>query len=160
MERMVLHAGADAAGEVLLHVLIFLLHAAANGDHVRRGAVTRIDRREGVVEESTLLEVRIERIGAEREQPARQLEHVVDVARLAGAAVDAMAQLIWRSEVLGQPMSTRRVAVMLRDAVPEERRGENVFGIADVAIASRRSDELRDLAVAMLAVEVVLMPLE
>ena len=110
------------------HVLIFLLHAAAHRHHVRRPPVVGIDRREDMIEQRALVEVRVVRVGREREQPPRELEHVVDVARLARAAVDARAQLVGRAEVLGEPVPAGGVAVMLRDAIPEERRRDDVAG--------------------------------
>ena len=68
--------------------------------------------------------------------------------------------LVGRTEVLGQPVPAGDVAVVLRDAIPEERRGHEVARVADVCITSRRADELRDLTVAVFAPEVVLMALE
>ena len=119
-------------------------------------AVLGIDRRQDVIEQRPLVEVGVDRVGPEREQPARELQHVVVVARLAGAAVDASAQLIGRPEVLGEAVTAGRVAVVLHDAVPEEAGGEDVAGVADVSVPRRRSDQLRDLTVAVLAGEVVL----
>ncbi len=49
---------------------------------------------------------------------------------------------------------------MLRDAIPEERCRDHVRRIGDVAVARRRAHELRDLTIAMLARQVVLVPLE
>ena len=160
VEGVTLHPGADAAGEVALHVLVFLLHPAAHRDHVRRATILGVHRREDVIEERALVEVGVERVGTEPEEPTRELEHVVVVARLARAAVHAIAQLVGIAEILREPVSARGVRVMLYDAIPEERRRFDVGGVAGVAVTHRGAHELRDLTVAVLAVEVVLMALE
>ena len=49
---------------------------------------------------------------------------------------------------------------MLRDAIPEERRRDEIVGVAGILVARRGADELRDLTVHVLAREVVLMTLE
>jgi hypothetical protein len=50
--------------------------------------------------------------------------------------------------------------VVLRHAIPEERRGHEIAGVAHVRITSRGADELRDLTVPVLAVQVVLVALK
>ena len=147
--------------KLALHVLVFLLLAAADRHHVRHVAVGGIDRREHVVEQRPLLEVGVEGVGAQREQAPRELEHVVHVARSRRCARPrACSSWSARAEVLRQPVAAAGVAVVLHHAVPEERRRHQVAGVARVAVALRRADELGDLAVAVLAVEVVLPALE
>src|SRR5262249_3172187 len=127
---------------------------------VRRAAVFRIDGCEDVVEEGTFVEVGIEPVGPQGKQPPRQLEHIVDVTRLAGPAIDARAQLIGRAEVFSATVSACGVAVMLRDAIPEERRGEKIGRVARITVTRSRTNELWDLTVSVLAGKIVLMPLQ
>ena len=56
----------------------------------------------------------------DREETARHFQHVVDVARLIGASIDALGQLVGRSEVFVFAVSAGGVAVMLTTRVPEE----------------------------------------
>ena len=114
-----------------------------------------VDRAEDVVEQGPLLETRRTRIRIECEQRARQLEHVVDVARFGRAAVDAIVQLVGFAEVLVFAVSARGKAVMVGDALPEKPGRGQVALVARVGVAIERADELRHLRVAVLAGQIV-----
>ena len=156
VQRMALHSRAHAAGEAARHVLVFAPDRAADRHHVAGGAVGGIHRSEDVVEQRPLVEFGVPHVGLEREQPARQLEHVVDVARLGRAAVDDVAQPIGLAEVLILPVTAGREGVVTDDAIPEERRGGSIVAIAGVGVTHGRSQELRHLGVAVQTGEPIL----
>ena len=90
----------------------------------------------------------------QREQLPRQLQHVVDVAGLGGAAVGDVGQLVGLAEVLVLAVAAGRERVVVDDAIPEERRGDAVG--RDRRCTTYRAgdaDQLRDLRVAVQAVE-------
>ena len=113
-----------------------------------------------MIEQRPFMKVGIERIWPERKQPAREFKHVVNVAGFAGAPIHTRTQLIRCSEILGKAMPSGRVSMMLRDAIPEKRCGLQIRGVGRVAVSNSRSHQLRNLAVAVFAVEIILMPLE
>ena len=157
---MALHSRADVAGEALQHVLVLVLHAPPHRHHVAHPAVLRVDGRHDVVEQRALVEVGVVRVGVQGEQLPGELEHVVDVARLARAAVDEIAELVRRSEVLILPVAAGGEAVMLGDLVPEERGSHQVGWVPGIDEPLQRPDELGDLRVAVRAAEVVLVTLQ
>ncbi len=110
-----------------------------------------------MIEQSAFVEVGIVGIGSDREQQSRQLQHVVDVARLRGPPVDTAAQLAGRSEVFVGTVSARRESVVLHDAIPEEGCSQYVFRCPNVRVPIRRTDELGHLRVAVRPSQVVLM---
>ena len=127
VEGVALHAGAHVAGEVAEHVLVLVGHALippAHGHHVAHAAVLGVDGREDMVEQRPLVVIGVVGIGPHGEQPPGQLEHVVGVARLARPAVDPIAQLVRRAEVLVLAVAAAREAVVLNHLVPEEARSE------------------------------------
>src|SRR5206468_4269266 len=101
------------AGEVLEHLLIFLLLGASDRHHVGHPQAVGIKRRERMIEEHSLMKIGVERVGAKREQPPSELQHVINAARLARSTVDAAAQLVRESEVLVESLAASRVAVVL-----------------------------------------------
>ena len=153
---MALHAGSHAAGEAPRQVLVLAPHGASDRHHVARRAVCRIHGAEDVIEEGAFVELRVPDVGLQREEPPRQLEHVVDVAGLRRAAVDDAAQLIRFPEVLVLPVPAGREGVVAHDAIPEEGRRRPVVTIAGVRVADRRPEELRHLRVAVQAVQPIL----
>ena len=153
MQRVVLHACADAAGETPLprgvgqHVLILAPHTLSDRNHVAGAAVFRVDRSEHVVEQRALLELRILIVRPHGKQVARELQHVVDVAALGGAAVDDVAQVVGFAEILVLAVAAGGKRMVLGGAIPEKRRGETVVQITRVDEARQRADRLRDRGV-------------
>src|ERR1051326_6811617 len=99
MERMAFHAGADTAGEAGEHVLILVLHASANIDHVTGSPILGIDRGEDMVEEGAFVKIGVLDVGSQCEKHARHLEHIIDVASFGGPAIYTIAKFIRRTEV-------------------------------------------------------------
>ncbi len=156
MERVAFHAGADAAGEGARHVLVLARDALSHRHHVAHRAVGRVDRAEDVVEERALLEVGVADVGLEREQRARHLDQVVDVARLGRAAVDHVAQLVGLAEVLVAAVPAGGEGVVVHHLVPEELRGRAFALAAGVLVLHQRAEQLGHQRVAVLAGEDVL----
>ena len=113
-----------------------------------------------MIEERAFVKVRVRRIGPQREELATELDHVVHIARLGGAPIDAWCETIGRPEVFVEPVATARIRVMADHAIPEERRGDDIVHVAGRVIAYRRTDQFRDLTVAVFAREIVLVALE
>ena len=160
MKRVALHARADAAGEAALHVRVFAPYARADGNHVTGRAVVAVDRAENMVEQRALVEFGVANIRLPREQLSRELQHVVDVARLRGAALGDVAQQVGLAEVLVLAVATRRERVVIDDAIPERGGGGLVGTIAGVGIARGRADGLGHLRVAVQAAERILPALQ
>ena len=160
VQRVAFHARSYVTREVPEHVLILVRHRRAHRHHVAHPAVVGVDGREDVIEQRPLVVVGVVRVGPEGEEPARQLEHVVDVARLGGTPVDPIAQLVRRAEVLVLAVPAAREAVVLHHAIPEEPRGEQIGGRVRVQKAGGRAEDLGDLRVGVRAGEVVLMAFE
>ena len=140
VEGVALHARPYVAGEAVEHVLVLVLHAPADRDHVAHPAVLRVERRHDVIEERPLVEIGVVRVGLEREQQPSELQHVVDVARLAGAAIDHIAEFVGGAEVLVLAVTAGGEAMMLRHLIPEEARGQEVGRGAGVDEALCRSE--------------------
>ena len=157
---MALHARPYVAGEAVEHVLVLVLHAPADRDHVAHPAVLRVERRHDVIEERPLVEIGVVRVGLEREQQPSELQHVVDVARLAGAAIDHVAEFVGGAEVLILAVTAGGEAMMLRHLIPEETRGQEIGRGAGVDEALHRSEQLGDLGVAVRTAQVVLVALQ
>src|SRR4029453_414843 len=98
VQRVAFHARTHAAGEALEHPLIFVLDATSDGNHVTGSSDNRIDGGQDVVVESALVELGVFDVGLKREEAARHLDHVVDVAGLGGAPVGALAPRVGRGE--------------------------------------------------------------
>src|SRR5215510_5301565 len=146
---MAFHARTYAAGEALEHPLIFVLDAAPDGNHVTGPAVSRINGRQNVVEESALVELGVFDVGLKREELPRHFDHVVDVAGFGGAPVNPVAQYIGRAEVFVLAVAAGGEAVMIDDRIPEEARGGAVTLIAGVSVARQVALNLRNLRVAV-----------
>ena len=160
MKCVALHARADAAGEAALHVRVFAPYARADGNHVTGRAVVAVDRAENMVEQRALVEFGVANIRLPREQLSRELQHVVDVARLRGAALGDVAQQVGLAEVLVLAVATRCERVVIDDAIPERGGGGLVGTIAGVGIARGRADGLGHLRVAVQAAERILPALQ
>ena len=91
MQRVALHARAHTAGEAAEHILIFLLDAPADRNHVAGPAVLGIDGGQDVVEKGSFIKIRVMGVRPDREEPAGQLEHVVDIACFCGAPIHMLA---------------------------------------------------------------------
>src|ERR1044072_5465630 len=117
---MTLHPGANTAGKIAKHVLVFMTHPTTHGHHVARAAVLRIDRSENVIEQSLLFKLGVLDVRMDREETARHFEHVVDVARLVGPAVDTVCQLIRWSKVFILAVTAGRISVVVAARVPKE----------------------------------------
>ena len=137
MQGVALHSRPDATGEIALRVLVLLLFIATDRYHVTDTPIDWIDRRENVIEQRPFVEIRIRRIGADREQLATQFHHVVHIACLGRAPVDTVTQPIRRSEILVQSVSAAGIRVMPHHAVPEERCRDQILGVAGVLVACR-----------------------
>jgi len=132
---MALHAAAYAAGKIFGHVLVFMAHAAADRHHVTGATVFRIDRAEHMIEQGALFELGILDVRMDREERARHLQNVIDVAAFIGAAVDAFIQLVRWPKVFIAAMTAGRVAVMQRDGIPKESSGLAIGFLAGVDVA-------------------------
>ena len=157
---MALHAGAHVAREAVRHVLVLVGHAPPHRHHVTHPSVFGVDRGEDVIEQRALVIIRVVGVGVEREQPPGELEHVVHVAGLARASIDAVAQAVRRTVILVGAVASRGEAVVLGDRVPEEPGCQKIGGAAGVDVALHGAEQLGNLRVRMLATEVVLMALE
>ena len=113
-----------------------------------------------MIEQGALVEIGVVRVGLEREQQPGELQHVVHVARLAGAAIDHIAELVGGPEVLVLAVTAGGEGMMLRHLIPEEARGQEVGRGAGIHEALHRSEQLGDLGVAVRAAQVVLVALQ
>ncbi len=156
MQGVALHAGAHAAGEVAEHVLVFVLDAAADRHHVAGPAVLGVDRGHDVVEEGPLHEVGIGRVGDELEQPAGELQHVVDVAGLGRPVAGVLAEMVWFAEIFVLAVASGGEGVVAGDPFEEERRRGEVRRVPRIGEAVEGADDLGDLGVAVLPGQVVL----
>jgi hypothetical protein len=73
------------------------LDATSDWNHVTGSPVGRIDGGQNVVEESALVKLGVFDVGLKREEAARHFDHVVNVAGLGGAPVDAITQRVGRA---------------------------------------------------------------
>src|SRR5689334_7335814 len=89
------------------------------------------------------------------EKTPRHFQHVVDVARLVRAAVDALGQLIGWSKVFILAVATGRVSVIVDYRVPKELRRRTVLFIAAVNILLQHAEHLRHVRVAVLSFQLV-----
>ena len=156
MQGVAFHPRPHATREVTEHIRVFVLHPPPDRDHITRPAVLRIDRGENMIEERPLVEVGVMRIRTQREEPARELEHIIHVARLGRASVHEVVQLIRLAEMFVFAMPTSGEAMMLYHAVPEEACSQDVLCIACVSEAIRRANHFGNLSVAVLAVKDIL----
>ena len=155
MQRVALHAGADAARETLEHVLVLAFDALPDRHHVTGAAIAGVHRAQDVVEQRAFVKIGVAHVGRNSEQASRELQHVVDVAGFRRAPIDAAGQFGRRPEVLVVAVAARGESVRRNDPVPEEARGQQVDGVAGGGIAVSRADQLRHLRIAVLAGEVV-----
>src|SRR4026207_1160002 len=99
MQRMTLHTAADTTRKTTKHVLVLMPHASTYRHHVTRAAIFRIHRGENVIEQRSLLKLRVLDIWMNGKETARHLQHVVDIAGLIRPAVDALGELIRWSKI-------------------------------------------------------------
>src|SRR5207247_6434869 len=123
MERVAFHATADATSEALEHLLVLMLHTAADVHHVAGAAILRVYGGENVVEQSALVEFGVFDVRAEREKLPGHLEDIIHVAGLSGAAIHSIAEFVRLAEMFIIAMAAGGIAVMLGDAVPEKAGG-------------------------------------
>ena len=135
VKRVAFHAGAHATCEVLKHVLIFMLDAAADRHHIANTAVIGILRREDMIEQCPFMEFRVSNIRIDGKESAGHLKHVVDVASFVGAPVHHFVQLIGRAEVFVFAMSSGGERMMVGHRGPEESGGIAVSRVAGVHVS-------------------------
>src|SRR3546814_11997467 len=74
----------------------------------------------------------------------RQLEHVVAVARLAGALGDEGSDSVGRAEMLAFRIAADDIAVMADDAIADEAGSGLVLAVAGQFVEAREADQLGD----------------
>src|SRR3546814_11379196 len=74
----------------------------------------------------------------------RQLEHVVAVARLAGALGDEGSDSVGRAEMLAFRIAADDIAVMADDAIAEEAGSGLVLAVAGQFVEAREAEQLGD----------------
>ena len=79
-----------------------------------------------MVKKSPFMKIGVMGIGPDREEPAGQFEHVVDIARLGCTPVHALTQLSGCSEIFVLTVTAGGKAVVLHDLVPEKARSDNI----------------------------------
>src|SRR5580698_5664352 len=118
---MALHTGADAAPEgVLLRARVIAAGTAHQRRHIGIAARRRILRGHYMVQVRAFVVVEVGRVGRPAVYVARELEHVVGVAVLAGLLGDMSGESVRCGEVFTVRIATDDVAVMLRHRCPEE----------------------------------------
>jgi len=95
-----------------------------------------------VVEQRALVELGVADIRLPREQLPRELEHVVDVARLRRPALGDVAQQVRLAEVLVLAVAAGGKRVVIDDAIPEVGGRGAIAGGAGIGIALRRAGGL------------------
>src|SRR6185503_5814987 len=139
MKTVTLHATAHATGKAAEHILVFVPDPLTNWDHVTRTPVLRINRTKYMIEQRSLFKLRILHLGLYREKLPRHLEHVVNVATLVRAAIDAFAQLVRWSKVFILAMASRRIGVIIHDGVPKELSCDSVCFIARIDVTHQHA---------------------
>src|SRR3546814_15888537 len=96
------------------------------GEHAAVGVLVRKD----VVEVDALVIIEQRGIGGPAVHMPRQLEHVVAVARLAGALGDEGSDSVGRAEMLAFRIAADDIAVMADDALPAEPRSGLLLAVS------------------------------
>src|SRR6516162_7679860 len=99
-----------------------MLNAASDINHITRAPILGINRGKYMIEQRALMKLGVFDVRSEREKTASHLQHVIDVASLRRAAIDALAELVRFAKVFVLAMSASCVAVMLSNAIPEKTR--------------------------------------
>ena len=123
---------------------------------VDRHASLRVLRGEDVVEQRPLVEVHRLRRWLPREDVARELEHVVGVARLGGGGAEVLGGFLDGMEMLAVAVATNAIGTVQRHALPEELRHITELLLARQLILARRAGDLGNLRVSVETVELVL----
>src|SRR5580765_2189468 len=102
-----------------------------------------------MIEQRPLFKLGVFNLRVNREQRPRHLQHVVDIATLIRATLNPVAELVRRTKIFVTTVTTRGVAVMQRDCVPEKLRGRAVRLITGVDVPREIANHLWHLGVSM-----------
>src|SRR5207247_584652 len=127
---------------------------------VAGASVRRINGSQNVVEQRPFLEIGIMGIRLQREQPAREFQHVVNIAGFSRSAIDPISQLVWLAEIFVLAMAASGISVMLHHPIPEETGGHEIAGVSGVGKSRCRADHLWNYGIAMTSREIILMTLQ
>src|SRR5262245_7654021 len=108
-----------------------------------------------MIEQRSLFKLRVLDIRMKGEEPSRQLQHVVDVARLIRAAIYALSQLIRWSKIFVFTVTTGRVTVIVNHRIPKELSGNAIVLLAAVHILLQHTDHLRHLSVTVMSFQFI-----
>src|SRR6185369_15561330 len=86
---------------------------------------------------------------------ARQLEHVVGVARLGGVFAELVVELVGSAKAFAVAVAAVHVSVMMDHALPEKLGRGFVGSVARELVATCESDEFRDLRVGVESLQVI-----
>ncbi|MBA7701558.1 hypothetical protein ES703_110298 [subsurface metagenome] len=88
-----------------------------------------------MVKKGPFMKISVMGIGPDREKPAGQFEHVVDVACLCGASVHAITQLAGCTEIFVMAVTSGGIAMVLHDLIPKKACGHDISCITRVRVA-------------------------
>src|ERR1051326_7813383 len=108
-----------------------------------------------VIEQRSLLKLRVLDIRMNREKTSRHLQQVVNVARLIRAAIHTLGQLIRWSKVFILAVTTGRVTVIVDDCVPEKLGRYAIVFVTTVVILLQHAEHLRYLRVSVLTFQLI-----
>jgi len=148
---MVLHAGADAAGEGVEGIAELLPAPHAQRDEVAHHAVSGILAGEDVIIERALVIVGQFLIRSQAEEMAGEFEHVVGVAALAGVVAEAVVEPVRFAAVFIIAVAADDVGVVPDHGLPEKTGDGEVRKAAGQLVAADGSDRLGHVGVGVLA---------
>src|ERR1017187_3734267 len=122
---------------------------------INEHARLRVLRREDVVVKSALVKIHLRRVRFQREQLARELEHVVGVAGLTGIGAQMPRELVGREKMFVVAVSANDVGTAQRDGVPKSMCDGQKLRIASEFVFAGRADDFWNLRVRVDAVQLV-----
>ena len=160
-----LHAAARAAPEVIfrrgVHLEVARRHGLEVGRHARFGVLRRPDR----IIVRPLVEIEVFDVLGDGKEHARELEHVVCIARLAVGVGALRVEDVVPPEVLPFGIAARHIGMMLHDALPEQLRRIQIVDCDVFQLRNGRrlqrdkpveqTDDLGNGRVGVLAVQIV-----